>query len=84
MEFGKIYKWCPEGLIVECECSQRWTVKRAELLSGSLSTCECGKYHMDGIREETQDEVVGHRFEDDEKLHPWRYWHTSEETGLPC
>ena len=59
VEFGKIYKWCPEGLIVECECSQRWSVKRAELLSGSLSTCECGKYHMDGIREETQDEVVG-------------------------
>ena len=59
VEFGKIYKWCPEGIIVECECSQTWTVKRAELLSGSLSTCECGKYHMDGIREETQDEVVG-------------------------
>jgi hypothetical protein len=39
---------------------------------------------MDGIREETQDEVVGHRFEDDEKLHSWRYWYTSEETGLPC
>jgi hypothetical protein len=51
VEFGKIYKWCPEGLIVECECSQRRTVKRAELLSGLLSTCECGKYHMDGIRE---------------------------------
>jgi negative regulator of sigma E activity len=38
---------------------------------------------MNGIREEMQDEVVGHLFEDDELVHPWRYWHTTKDSGIP-
>lgn len=87
VKYGKIYKWCPECIVVECECTRRWTLTRSELLSGSLlpSTCECGKDHMSAIRQEIRDEeVVGHRcFEDDQHAHPWRYWHTSEDAGLP-
>jgi hypothetical protein len=83
VEFGKVYIWCPEGVVVEYECGERSTFKSSELLSGLVITCVCGKDHMNGIREEMQDEVVGHLFEDDELVHPWRYWHTTKDSGIP-
>jgi hypothetical protein len=83
VEFGKVYLWCLAGVVVECECGERSTFKSSDLLSGSVTICECGKDHTSGIREELRDEVGGHLFKDDEVVHPWRYWHTSEETGLP-
>jgi hypothetical protein len=85
LAFGKVYIWCPESVLVECKCGERSTFKESDLLSGSVTTCECGKDNMSGIREEVQDEeeVVGHLFESDEDLHPWRYWHTSKDSGIP-
>ena len=90
VEFGRTYVWCPQSVLIECECGERSTFKKSDLLNlnESRSTCECGKDSMDGIREEIQDEkemVVGHLFEDedDEVVHPWRYWHTSEDRALP-
>ncbi len=84
VEFGKVYKWCPEGVAVECVCGERFCLCRADILSGSLSTCECGKDNISDIREEVQAEVIGHLLlENEEAVHPWRYWHTSESTGIP-
>ncbi len=77
VEFGRVYRWCPEGVVVECDCGEMVT------LTSSMTTCECGADHAALV--EDQEEVVGHRMpEDDETLHPWRSWRTSEETGLPC
>ena len=85
VEFGKIYVWCPESVLVECECGERATIKRSELLSGTIHSCDCGKDQMSGIREEIQkeEEVVGRSFKDDKVVHPWRYWHPSEQSGIP-
>ena len=33
VEFGKIYKWCPERVVVECQCGQRLS------LSASMTSC---------------------------------------------
>src|SRR5215216_2917451 len=70
-DIGQTYIWCPESVVVECDaCGKRTTLKRAELISSGFD-CECGKDNAASIREELED-------------HPWRYWHTSEETaGMP-
>lgn len=82
-EFGRVYVWCPEGIVVECECGEKLSIKRSDLINNTAATCECGKDQTSSIREAVQDEVSGHLFEDDEAVHPWRYWHTSEDTGIP-
>src|SRR5436309_1553229 len=78
--FGRVYRWCPESMVVKCECGKRVSLKRTDLLSSdSSTTCECGA----DLRIDLQEEVAGHMLKDDEADHPWRYWHTSEHTGLP-
>ncbi len=78
-EFGKVYKWCPESVTIECEeCGKRSTHTRFSLIT-SLTTCECGKDHTARIREELVIQVL----EEDEALHPWRYEHSSKATGIP-
>ncbi len=73
-EFGRVYKWRPERVVVECDCGERPT------LTGSMTTCECGADHGVNI----QEEVVAHQMpEDEEALRPWRSWRSSEETGIP-
>ncbi len=74
MEYGKVYKWCPESVVVECECGERLA------LTGSVTTCECGAQH----RVDTREEVVAHQMpENDEILHPWRYDVDREDGGIP-
>ena len=46
-----------------------------------VAECECGKDHTSRIREELAVELLDE--EEDELLHPWRYWRTSKDTGLP-
>lgn len=82
VEFGRIYRWCPEYVVVECECGKRRTFKKSDLLRGSVTPCKCGKDDPFGFPEEP-DEVVGHLIKDDTTVHPWRYWHPAEDTGMP-
>jgi hypothetical protein len=64
VEMGKVYRWRPEGVVVECECGKKLT------LTASKATCGgCGTDHR-AIAEE----VLEARPEDDEEEieHPWR------------
>ena len=61
VEMGKVYRWRPESVMVECECGERPT------LTASTTTCpECGSEHVG---------IVGEVLEarpEDEIEHPWR------------
>ncbi len=79
VEYGKVYRWCPESVTFQCEeCGKRSTHTRSALIS-SLITCECGKDHTARLREKLVFQVL----EKDEDLHPWRYQRPSEGTGIP-
>lgn len=61
VEMGKIYKWRPESVVVECECGEELT------LSALRTTCdECAADHG---------AIVGEVLEvrpEDKVDHPWR------------
>jgi hypothetical protein len=41
VEFGEVYRWRPERLVLECECGERLT------LTGSMTACDgCATDHM--------------------------------------
>jgi hypothetical protein len=73
VEFGRSYRWCPECIVVECDCGESKTLKRLDIIisSGVTSCEECGAQVSSGIREE----VVIERLldEDDAAIHPWHY-----------
>ncbi|MDP8950641.1 MAG: hypothetical protein M3N18_00060 [Actinomycetota bacterium] len=79
VEFGRVYSWCPETVLVECDCGKRSVHKRMEIASGFVITCECGQDHTGVVRDELNTRLL----ERDEAIHPWRYWRTPEGTGLP-
>jgi hypothetical protein len=86
VQFGKVYVWRPESVVAECECGKRATYERPEIVSGSVSACECGKDHMFRIRQELGVELLNDegKEEGDRRLHPWRYWHTTNnDSGIP-
>ncbi len=72
--FGRSYKWCPECVVVECDCGERLTFKMLAL-SGSWGVCECGADLTSDIQEKLQGEqpeVRGQMLEDYEATHhPW-------------
>ncbi len=72
LEFGQVYKWHPETVVVECDCGERPT------LTSSTTTCECGADHASVVREE-----LAGQCSEDEALHPWRYAGEREGLGLP-
>ncbi|MDQ3943489.1 MAG: hypothetical protein M3254_10365 [Actinomycetota bacterium] len=78
VEFGRVYKWCPECIVVECECGKRSTYRGSDL-TGSVIVCECGEDRAVDLGEE----VAGQMLKDDEAVHPWRYWRSSETDGIP-
>jgi Zn finger protein HypA/HybF involved in hydrogenase expression len=74
VEFGTVYRWCPECVVVECYCGERQT------LTHSQSTCpECDADHAAIVREE-----LAARRARDESIHPWHYAENRQEVGLPC
>ena len=74
VQFGTVYRWCPECVVVECDCGERLTLTHSE------STCqECGTDHAAIIREELAARRVG-----DETIHPWHYAGDHQGVGLPC
>jgi len=78
--FGRVYRWCPESVVVECECGQRISLTRTHLISDSANACDrCGAGLGVDLQEE---EVVDHMLKDDEALHPWRYWQPPKNAGI--
>lgn len=75
VDFGKVYRWYPEHVNLECECGQR-----LNFTAVSVATCtRCGANHAATIREE----ITAERLED-QTLHPWRYdTRDLEDAGLP-
>lgn len=76
VELGKVCRWCPGRIEIECECGQRL------LLTATSSTAcpRCGADHAAILREK----LHARRSRRDDTLHPWRYEPQGlEETGLP-
>ncbi len=72
--FGTLYRWCPECVVVECNCGERLT------LTSSESACEwCGLDHATSVHRE-----LAARQLRDEIAHPWRYAGDREGDGVPC
>ena len=41
IKFGKVYRWCPEHRVLQCECGERPT------LTSSVTSCDgCGTNYM--------------------------------------
>jgi hypothetical protein len=55
------------------------------IVSGSANACECGEDRTSRIRKELGDELLDDegKEEEDKRLHPWRYWHTTNDSGVP-
>ena len=76
---GQSYRWCPEQIVVECgQCTKTMTFNRSKLLT-SILTCECGARSTASVREE----LFVEQLTEDEVAHPWRYWRSREESGIP-
>lgn len=75
MEFGTVYRWCPECVVVECDCGKRL------ILTRSQTTCRwCGLAHATSVEEELATRQLA-----EETIHPWRYYADEHEyAGLPC
>jgi hypothetical protein len=74
VQFGTVYRWCPECVVLECDCGERLALTHSE------STCpECGADHAAIIWEELAARRVG-----DETIHPWHYAEDRQDVGLPC
>ena len=76
VKYGRVYRWHPGHIVVECECGQRPS------LTNFMSSCgECGTDHIESIQQWL--EVLKEAIED-KVIHPWRYEHSlSEDSGLP-
>lgn len=62
VEMGKVYRWCPESVVVECECGKKLTLADFKNACG-----ECDTDHR-AIAEE----VLEARPEQEEEAdHPW-------------
>ena len=72
VEFGKVYKWLPERVMVGCGCG------RTLSLTPSETSCDCGADHAAIVREELAAERLRN-----EPPHPWRQMHYSKDTGIP-
>ena len=47
MEMGTLYRWCPESVVIECDCGQSFTVKGA----AKVASCpRCGAEHREVAR----------------------------------
>jgi hypothetical protein len=58
--YGEAYVWCPECVVVECDCGER------PVLSASETVCSCGADHAALVREELASREVS-----DGASHPW-------------
>ncbi len=74
LEYGKVYRWQPETVVVECTCGEETS------LTPSEPACEeCGAEHKGLVREDLSDRQP----QGDEYVHPWRYWNDEDDGALP-
>jgi len=72
VEHGKVYRWQPETVVVECGCGEETA------LTPSEAACEeCGTEHTGLVRENLPELQP----QGDEDVHPWRYAKDDEENG---
>jgi hypothetical protein len=70
-EFGKSYRWCPECLLVKCDCGETTTLDHSD------TTCVWyGTDHTSIIQEELVPQWL-----EDEAVDSWRYSGAREEAG---
>jgi hypothetical protein len=60
MSYGKAYVWCPESVVIECDCGE------TQIFTTSEPVCRCGTDHEALVREAT---AFGQPA--DEAPHPW-------------
>jgi DNA-directed RNA polymerase subunit RPC12/RpoP len=81
--FGRSYHWSPEQVVLACsKCGKKLLYKRSEIIGSEVIRCECGKANTARIREELVLQLLDGEYEADH--HPWRYWHTTRDSGLPA
>ncbi len=79
---GRCYRWCPEQVVVECgQCKKRMTFDRLQLITSIVTCGRCGARRTVSVREELLAEQL--LTEGEVLAHPWRYWRSREETGIP-
>ncbi len=71
VEFGTVYRWCPEHVVLECDCGRNLT------LTSSMTTCWCGADHTTVVRE-----TLAARRSDEAPLRPWRYTRDREDARI--
>lgn len=49
VHYGRDYVWCPECVVVECDCG-----KRVHFTGSGDSLCGCGRSHEGVVREELE------------------------------
>lgn len=62
LEMGTVYRWCPENVLVECECGESTRLTASDTACGA-----CDEDHAAIIFE-----ALGPRPEDQRDYHPWR------------
>ncbi len=72
VEYGKVYRWQPEAVVVECTCGEE-----AALTPSETACEECGAEHTGLFREDLSDRQP----QSDEDIHPWRYTEDGEDNG---
>ena len=73
VEMGKVYRWQPESVVVECGCGGRLH------LNASVTSCErCTTDHALAVRE-----ALSELRHSDRTIHPWRYSEDREDTSMP-
>jgi hypothetical protein len=82
VSFGRAYKWSPEQVVLQCsECTKKMTCKRSQIIGSEVTECECGKGSTARIREVLVLKLLDEEYEAHQ--HPWRYWHTTKDSGIP-
>ncbi len=62
IHYGRDYVWCPERVVVECECGER-----LRFTSSDEAVCGCGRGHAGVVRDELEARRTGGSGEA-----PWR------------
>jgi hypothetical protein len=62
VEFGTVYRWCSETVLVECDCGERTRFTTSDTVCGG-----CGEDHTAIVLE-----ALGPHPEDEGERHPWR------------
>ena len=58
--YGETYVWCPECVVVDCDCGKRAVLRASE------TTCSCGTDHATLVREELASREMSNG-----ASHPW-------------